>query len=190
VNGFELRPIDPERDLDLVHAWMNDPAVSRYWELAGDRASVRRYLCSQLGSAHSTPYLGVLDGEPMSYWELYRADLDRLASYYRARPYDAGVHLLFGPPAYRGRGLGAPLLRAVCAAQLAAWGRSSRVLAEPDVRNEASVRAFTRAGFRPVGEIELPEKRALLMALDRAALTAGDPEAGAAGGAGRSEAVA
>ncbi|MGV9572720.1 GNAT family N-acetyltransferase, partial [Streptomyces nigra] len=30
---------------------------------------------------------------PMSYWEIYRADLDPLARHYPARPHDIGVHL-------------------------------------------------------------------------------------------------
>jgi acetyl CoA:N6-hydroxylysine acetyl transferase len=168
VNDFELRPVDPERDVDLVHGWMNDPAVARFWDLAAERDRIARYLCEQVGSAHSTPYIGAVAGEPMSYWELYRADLDPLAAHYPAQPHDQGVHMLLGPPGYRGRGLGAPLLRMVAAAQLAADPRATRVVAEPDVRNVASVRAFARAGFRLAGELDLPDKRAALLVLDRA----------------------
>ncbi len=28
---FSLRRLDPDRDLDLVHCWMNDPEVARFW---------------------------------------------------------------------------------------------------------------------------------------------------------------
>lgn len=40
----------------------------------------------------------------MSYWELYRADLDSLAQHYPARDHDAGVHMLWGRPKAAGRG--------------------------------------------------------------------------------------
>ena len=58
------------------------------------------------GDGRSVPCLGVLDGTPMSYWEIYRADLDPLARHYPARPHDTGLHLLIGGVADRGRGLG------------------------------------------------------------------------------------
>lgn len=166
---FALRPVDPASDVALVHAWMNDPEVARFWELAVSADRVASYLCEQVGSAHSTPYIGELDGVPMSYWELYRADLDPLAGHYAARRGDAGVHLLLGPARSRGRGLGAQLLRAVAGWQLAADPVATRVVAEPDVRNARSVRAFERAGFRRVTDIDLPDKRAALMVRDRAA---------------------
>ncbi|EUA93761.1 hypothetical protein I551_8970 [Mycobacterium ulcerans str. Harvey] len=43
-------------------------------------AQIASYLFDQHCSAHSVPYLGLLDGAPISYWELYRADLDPLAA--------------------------------------------------------------------------------------------------------------
>ncbi len=61
----------------------------------------------------------------MSYWELYRADLDPLAQFYAARHHDAGIHLLLGPAQCRGRGL---------AADLCAWsppGNSTRMSGLP-----------------------------------------------------------
>ncbi|MGH3327369.1 MAG: GNAT family N-acetyltransferase [Streptomycetales bacterium] len=168
---FALHPVEPERDLDLLYAWMNDPVVARFWELAVSRQRIAGYLCDRIGSAgrppYLEPYLGSLDGAPMSYFELYRADLDPLAAHYPARPFDAGVHLLLGPPHARGRGLGAVLLHAVSGWQLASCPQATRVVAEPDVRNVASVRAFGRAGFRRAADIDLPRKRAALMVRDR-----------------------
>ncbi|WP_240110709.1 GNAT family N-acetyltransferase [Streptomyces sp. MUM 203J] len=160
---FGLRAVDPEKDAELVAAWMNDPEVSPYWELDGPVERIAAHLWTQVESGYSTPYLGCVDGTPMSYWELYRADLDPLSRYYRARPRDAGVHVLLGPPAYRGRGLGPVLLRAVTDWQLRTDPYAERVVAEPDVRNIRSVRAFERAGFRVASYLELPEKRAALM---------------------------
>lgn len=166
VTTFELRPATLD-DLPRLHAWMNDPAVARYWELAGPIDRVERHLTEQLSSAHSTAYVGWLADEPMSYWELYRADLDPLAAYYPARPYDGGIHLLLGPAEHRGRGLGARLLTVVSDGMFAADPRTTRVVAEPDVTNVASVRAFARAGFSQQGELRLPDKLAALMVRER-----------------------
>ncbi|MHC0428762.1 GNAT family N-acetyltransferase [Streptomyces sp. O3] len=166
---FQLLPVRPERDLALISRWMNDPAVAAFWELAGDKTVTAAHLSAQCdGDGRSVPCLGVLDGTPMSYWEIYRADLDPLARYYPARPHDTGIHLLIGGVADRGRGLGATLLRAVADLVLDQRPHCARVIAEPDLRNTPSVSAFLSAGFRLSAELDLPDKRAALMVRDRA----------------------
>ncbi|WP_406298796.1 acetyltransferase [Embleya sp. NBC_00888] len=173
VGRFSLHEIHPKRDLALLHAWMNDPAVAPWWELAGDEEVVRRHLATQAVYTHTNAYLGCLDDEPISYWELYRADLDDLARHYPARPHDVGIHLLVGPAARRGRGIGSVLLRAVAELVLRAAPDTMRVVAEPDVRNHASLAAFARAGFRHAGDVELPDKTAALMMRARTARESG-----------------
>ncbi|MDH6710740.1 RimJ/RimL family protein N-acetyltransferase [Kitasatospora sp. MAA19] len=173
VGEFRLRPVRLPADLDLLAGWMNDPEIAAFWELAGPPDVTERHLRAQLdGDGRSVPCLGLLDGAPMSYWEVYRADLDPLARHYPARPHDTGVHLLLGPAESRGRGLGAVLLAAL--AERILWRRPccERVVAEPDVRNRRSVRAFERAGFRSDAELDLPDKRAALMIRARLPLPA------------------
>lgn len=166
---FHLVPVRLPYDLELISRWMNDPAVAAFWELAGSEAVTEAHLLAQLdGDGRSIPFLGVLDGVPMSYWELYRADLDPIARHYPARPHDTGIHLLLGGVADRGRGVGTTLLRAVGDLVLDHRPRCARVIAEPDLRNTPSVSAFLSAGFRLSAEIDLPDKRAALMVRERA----------------------
>ncbi|MEU3827753.1 GNAT family N-acetyltransferase [Streptomyces sp. NPDC029080] len=168
VGSFQLVPLRVDQDLPLVHRWMNDPAVADFWGLAGPRKRTEDHLRAQLhGDGRCTPCLGVLDGTPMSYWEIYRADLDPLARHYPARPHDTGIHLLFGEAADRGRGRGSALLRAVADLILDRRPTCARVVAEPDLRNTPSVAAFLSAGFRFAAEVDLPDKRAALMIRDR-----------------------
>ncbi|MCX4612310.1 acetyltransferase [Streptomyces mirabilis] len=168
VGTFHLVPVRVERDLPLVSRWMNDPAVAEFWELAGPESVAEEHLRRQLdGDGRSVPCLGVLDGAPMSYWEIYRADLDLLARHYPARPHDTGLHLLVGGVANRGRGLGSALLRAVADLVLDRRPACARVVAEPDLRNMPSFAAFLSAGFRFSAEVDLPGKRAALMVRDR-----------------------
>jgi RimJ/RimL family protein N-acetyltransferase len=169
VGTLRLVPVVMDRDLRLITAWMNDPAVAAYWELAGPQEVTAAHLRTQLeGDGRSVPCLGVLDDVPMSYWEVYRADLDPIARHCRARPHDTGLHLLIGSVPDRGRGIGTALLRAVADLVLDRRPDCGRVLAEPDVRNVASVAAFLKAGFRLSDEVDLPGKRAALMVRDRA----------------------
>lgn len=161
---FTLAPVKPDKDLPIIHRWMNDPAVARHWELAGPIDRAADHLAEQRASPHTEPYLARLAGRPIGYWEVYRAAEDRLAAYYPARPDDVGIHLLIGEPDLRGLGLGTMLLATLCDAVQ----REShcRVVAEPDELNTASVRAFLAAGFTATGTITLPEKRATLVIRD------------------------
>ncbi|GAA2457251.1 GNAT family N-acetyltransferase [Streptomyces lavendulocolor] len=168
LGAFRLVPVHLARDRDLISRWMNDPAVAAFWELAGPPSVTEAHLRAQLdGDGRSVPCLGVLDTTPMSYFEIYRADLDPLARYYPARPHDTGVHLLIGGVTDRGRGVGSTLLRAVSDLVLDHRPHCARVVAEPDLRNTPSVSAFLSAGFRFSAELDLPDKRAALMIRDR-----------------------
>ncbi|UGQ13910.1 acetyltransferase [Yinghuangia sp. ASG 101] len=164
---FSFHELHIKRDLPIIHTWMNDPEIARWWHLAGDVDTTARHLAERRGLTHATTYVGCLDDEPVSYWELYRADLDPLAEHYAAQPHDVGVHLIIGPPAHRGRGLGSLLLFVVADLILRAAPDTQRVVADPDVRNAASVAAFRRAGFRRAADLALPGRTAALMIRDR-----------------------
>nr|WP_235487284.1 GNAT family N-acetyltransferase [Streptomyces roseoverticillatus] len=169
---FQLVPVRVERDLRLITRWMNDPAVAAFWKLGGPESVTETHLRARTGGdGRSIPCLGVLEGVPMSYWEIYRADLDPLARHYPARPHDTGIHLLIGKVADRGRGLGTRLLRTVADLVLEHRPSCGRVVAEPDLRNTPCVSAFLSAGFRLMAEVDLPDKRAALVVRDRALRT-------------------
>ncbi|HCA87670.1 MAG TPA: GNAT family N-acetyltransferase, partial [Streptomyces sp.] len=166
---LRLVPVRVERDLALVSRWMNDPAVAALWGLAGPAEITGVHLRAQLGGdGRSIPCLGLLDGAPMSYWEIYRADLAPVARHYPARPHDTGVHVVIGAVGDRGRGVGSCLIRAVSGLVLDNRPSCTRVVAEPDLRNTPSVAAFLRAGFRFSAEMDLPDRRAALLIRDRA----------------------
>jgi RimJ/RimL family protein N-acetyltransferase len=163
-----FRAMDPTADLDLVWGWMHQPHVVPYWRLDLPRAELGEYLRRAAADDHQTVLIGSLDGEPVSYWECYWAARDPLAAHYRAEPADQGVHLLIGPPERTGRGLDRRLLEAVVAWQLGREPATRRVVAEPDVRNLRMIHVFEQCGFRRAGELELPDKRAVLMVHERA----------------------
>lgn len=150
----------PGPDVDLLVEWMRQPHVEAYWHQAWDADRWRAELTRQFAGVHSRPCLITDNGVPFAYLEVYRVALDVLAGAYRHGPDDLGVHIAIGDTAHTGRGLGTRLLTEVTDSLLR---RVSRVVAEPDVRNVHSIRAFTRAGYQTIGEIPLPDKRALLL---------------------------
>ena len=150
-------------DLDLVHGWMQSPHIDAFWHQAWPRERWYEEIAGHLAGDAVLPVLVDLDGRPLAYVEVYRVIRDRLAGHYPQLPHDLGVHIAIGEQARTGKGLGRTLLRALAEGLLAADPACVRVVAEPDVDNAPSLRAFEAAGFRPAGKVGFPDKTAALM---------------------------
>lgn len=158
--GF--RHVTMERDFARLHAWHREPHVIPYWNLNISEARYREHLGNFLADTHQSLYIGLLDGEPMSYFESYWAKPDIIGRYYEAAPADQGIHLLIGPPEYVGKGLAAPLLQAMMRFQYQ-HAETEKLVAEPDIRNAKMIHIFHKCGFRFQKEVELPDKTGALM---------------------------
>ncbi|MFJ8586530.1 GNAT family N-acetyltransferase [Streptomyces sp. NPDC093595] len=150
-------------DLDLVHGWMQSPHIDAFWHQAWPRERWYEEIAGHLAGDAILPVLIDLDGTPLAYIEVYRVIRDRLAGHYAELPHDLGVHIAIGDAGRTGQGLGRTLLRALAEGLLAADPACTRVVAEPDVTNAPSLRAFEAAGFRPVGKVAFPDKTAALL---------------------------
>nr|WP_275942317.1 GNAT family N-acetyltransferase [Streptomyces spiramenti] len=143
--------------------WMAEPHVEAFWHQAWPRDRWAAELTAQRGGDHSLPCMVAEDGRDLAYVEIYRVDRDRLAGRYPHDPHDLGVHIAVGATGDTCRGVGRRLLGALATALLTADPACRRIVAEPDLRNAPSIRAFTAAGYRRCGEVFLPEKTAALL---------------------------
>src|SRR5215475_15432425 len=141
---FTVRDLDLAKDVDLVHTWMNQPDIAGQWGLHGSKESIAAYIGALQSGTHVRPCIGYVDGVPMSYWEIYRADLDPLARYFPFLHYDLGLNVLIGPSEYRGRGIGPRMIAAVCDDLFEEHRRTRRIVAEIDVHAGAAHRAFQK----------------------------------------------
>ncbi|MGA9287937.1 MAG: GNAT family N-acetyltransferase [Anaerobacillus sp.] len=155
-----------ERDVEMIHAWMNEEHVHPYWQLNIPIESFRNHLQKALTDSHQKLYLGLINEHPISYWEAYWVEGDITEQMYENKPYDQGIHLLIGDTDYLGQGYSLPLLRAMVSLQLKEK-RTERVIAEPDIRNKKMIHVFEKCGFAPQKPIDLPDKTGLLMVCER-----------------------
>ena len=165
-NGFDLRPAGAG-DAARIALWMAQPHIRQWWHQDWSVERWAQEITRQAAGEHSVPCVAAVDAEDFGYVELYRVRHDRLAEYYASDEHDWGVHVAIGDLTRVGRGLGRQLLRALADALLRADPACQRVVAEPDLENTPSVRAFVAAGFVQQGELQLPDKRALLMVRTR-----------------------
>lgn len=172
VDGFgevDVRPVRPAEDIDVIYDWVTRER-SRFWgmrDASRERVlEIYEYLDS-LDTHHA--YLLRRDGRPVALFQTYEPAADPVGECYDVRPGDFGIHLMIAPPdGGTEPGFTSTLLDTFLAFVLTDPGRL-RVVAEPDARNDKAIARLTRAGFVPGPQIDLPEKRAQLVFLDRAA---------------------
>lgn len=171
TTAFTFRRITDD-DLALMHRWLNEPGIVRWWE--GDDVSwdgVRSKYTERPADGYED-WLALLDGEPIG-WLGCGAATDEPEEY---APWFAlgldqtvgGIDYFVAEPGARGRGLGSTMISAFV--DQVAFGLHStwtQVAANPFVANTASWGALAKAGFRHVGDHDDPLGPCRLMALDR-----------------------
>ncbi|MGE6630936.1 GNAT family N-acetyltransferase [Bacillus sp. NPDC077027] len=156
-----------DRDVRLVHKWMQEDYVHPFWNLNIPFSQFEKHFYKAIHDPHQTLYLGTIDGKPMSYFEAYNVKGDVIEKYYESAPHDQGIHLLIGEPTYVGKGLAGPLLREMTNFQFQQNKQTKKIVAEPDIRNEKMIHVFETCGFERVKSVKLPDKTGLLMFCDR-----------------------
>ena len=186
VVDIDLRPLE-HADLALLHTWLNDPEVVRWWE-GNDvswEAVVRDY---GPGSDERTEHwLALVEGDPVGWIQCYAiADYaeEGEVRHWRAlgiEPTAAGIDYLVGEPTRRGQGVGTAMIRAFVAEVV--FGRHpgwTQVAASPLAANTASLRALAKAGFVPGGTFVDEHGPAQLMVRERATADREPPTDGSA----------
>ncbi len=163
---ISFKPFTMEDDFQKIYRWMHEPHVIPYWQLNLPKEKLKKHMKKASTDSHQTLYIGCVNEDPMSYWEAYWVQGDIVEKYYDPAPYDQGIHLLIGDPSYLGKGLALPLLKEMVAFQFK-WSKTTKLIAEPDHRNEKMIHVFEQCGFKKVKKINLPDKTAWLMFCER-----------------------
>lgn len=151
--------LDPDGDLDTIHAWVTAPGTE-FWGLGGlSREELRDTYAfvDSLPTHHA--YLLRVDGGPVALLQVYDPADDPLGECYDVQPGDVGIHLLVG--ARVRPGASARLFGAIVSFARDLPG-ARRIVAEPDVRNDRALARMVRTGFVAGPVIDLPHKRAQL----------------------------
>ncbi|MCU0267188.1 MAG: acetyltransferase [Acidimicrobiales bacterium] len=161
-----------EDDLALLHRWLQDPDVVRWWE--GDDVSWEAVQRDYGPGSPDPPehWLALVDGVEVGWLQCYPAldDPEESEAWFAhgVRRSAAGIDYLIGAPANRGRGLGALLIgrfvEEIVFGRHPAW---TQVCASPLAANTASWRALEKAGFRPVATLDDATGPCTLMVRDR-----------------------
>ncbi|KAK1623367.1 acyl-CoA N-acyltransferase [Colletotrichum phormii] len=149
-------------DTDLLQSWLANPRVQKFW---GDYSP--EFLSNALSSKHSFPVIGMWDGVPFGYFEIYWVKEDILGQKLGsdAGDYDRGIHVFVGEEWARGR---VPAwLTSLVHWCLTDDYRTMHVCLEPRIDNARFLQHLQYAGFAKEREVAFPHKQSYLMKLNR-----------------------
>jgi aminoglycoside 6'-N-acetyltransferase len=160
------------RDLPLLREWLEREHVRRWWRVPIEDA-MAEYATSAEGSAPTENYLIVADDRPVGLAQTYLvSDYPEWEAIVHVGPGVAGVDLFIGDSDAIGRGLGPRVLTEFVESVVFADPATIACVATVEEANRRSLRAFEKAGFRPVREVEEDGVPHRLLRLDRPARAA------------------
>jgi aminoglycoside 6'-N-acetyltransferase len=159
---IEFAPLT-EDDLPQVEEWLRREHVARWWR-EDISESLAEYRAALEGREPTDHYLIVVDGRAVGMIQTYLvSDYPDWEEVVQVGPDVAGVDIMIGEEELIGRGLGPQILSAF----VRDFVKAPAVVATVEEPNRRSWRAFEKAGFRHVRDVEedgLPHR---LMRLDR-----------------------
>ena len=129
-----------EGDVELLVRWHADPDVARYWD---DETFTADEIRARLERTDVGAYVVEADGEPVGYLQAWWEDDESLRG---------GIDMFLVANA-RGRRLGPDAARAL-ASHLTDERGWTQVTVDPYAWNEPAIRAWRRAGFELVDDLE------------------------------------
>lgn len=145
-------------DTDLLKQWHANPRVNKFW---GDWKE--GFLEEMLAKQHTFPVIGLWDGVPFGYFELYWVKEDLLGWTIggEANDWDRGLHVMVGEEWSRGR---VPQWLS----SLEHWcyladSRTMSICLEPRVDNERFLRLLAENGFHRERTVSFVHKRSWLV---------------------------
>ncbi|WP_292898263.1 MULTISPECIES: GNAT family N-acetyltransferase [unclassified Nitratireductor] len=166
---IDFTPVTAEH-YPLLLDWLHRPHVRRWW---GEPETELEYIRDMVeGRDSSRPFLILLDGNPIGYIQYWFVADNRGPEILVDEPWVAelpddavGVDLSIGEEALLSRGIGSRSVKQMVH-RLVGKGYTNIVI-DPERENSRAVRAYEKAGFRPIPHLEGRSGSALIMQYDK-----------------------
>lgn len=159
LGRFHICPLQMPGDMPLVHSWVTLP-YAKYWGMQGFTVEdVRRGYEEIL--RHADTFIGYREEQPVFLLETYHPKDDPVGEHFTVQPGDRGMHILVAPAEKPIHEFTWTIFKVVMEF-LFDDPSVTRVVVEPDVRNEKIHALNRRAGFQYQKVIQLGHKTAHL----------------------------
>jgi len=164
-----------EKDLPLMHRWLNTPHVSEWWSLDGNHHTsmkevIKHYSPRIKGEEAVDVFIIIYDGKPIGMIqtcclddepeEKAKVGIDRSC---------AGIDLFIGEEEYVHRKLGSGIIRKFLKEVVFKKYNVDCCIIDPQVENKIAIRAYEKAGFKYFKTIwyEKDRQREHILVIDR-----------------------
>ena len=145
-------------DLALLHRWLQEPHVVRWWGEPLSFAEIEAKYHPRIDGTEPT-HVFIMEHEqcPMGLIQWYKwSDYPAHAAKLQAEPYSAGIDLTIGESEYLGRGIGSAAIRRFVRDVVFADPAITAIFCDPEEANPRSLGAFRKAGFDVLRTVTLP----------------------------------
>jgi RimJ/RimL family protein N-acetyltransferase len=162
---IRFEPVSAEH-FALLERWLAAPHMKEWW---GDPTEELGFIRDMVENRDTTrPFLIMMDDRPIGYIQYWFIGHHQNEEWLASHPWlselpsdTVGVDLSIGEPDLLSRGIGSRAVRAFVEMLMADGHRS--IIIDPDPANLRAVRAYEKAGFRPVPALVGRSKDALSM---------------------------
>jgi RimJ/RimL family protein N-acetyltransferase len=167
AGAITFRPLS-ETDLSLIHGWLNNPEVARFYGLDLENLTrptldqvVEHYMPRIRGERPTFCYVMMSGRRPAGFIQTYR--VGDYPDYARAIEYDEdawAIDLFIGEDDCRGRGFGSRALVRFLESEVFTRPGVEVAVISPNPNNKRAIRAYERAGFRHLKTVWMPPEKA------------------------------
>jgi aminoglycoside 6'-N-acetyltransferase len=152
-----------EEDLDVIRRWLLEPHVRRWWDdgvkTPYPGAEIEEYRDAIKGKDPTYHYLATIDKRPAGMFQHYRiSDSPEYAEALALGEDAVGVDLFIGEADLVGKGHGPAMLRQFLRDVAFPFHGIEVCVIGPSVKNVAAIRAYEKAGFRALKEVQVPDE--------------------------------
>jgi aminoglycoside 6'-N-acetyltransferase len=143
-----------EKDLPLLHRWLNTPHVSEWWSLEGNHHPsmeevVRHYSPRITGKEPVDVYIIIYNDKAIGMIQCYYLDDEpEEKAVFGIDRSSAGIDLFIGEEAYVHRGLGSNIISDFLRQVVFKKYDVECCVIDPQVQNKIAIRAYEKAGFK------------------------------------------
>jgi hypothetical protein len=166
-DSIRIRPLDIEQDAADIHDWVNRD-YAKFWGMQGSTLEQVRRRYSPEGLHGEKAYIGVLQstGRKVIMFLTFWAKDDPFGRHFDVREGDIGVHTFVAPGSDRIKDITYYIMKSM-QYHMFSIPRTTRIVGEPDIRNEKVLVRLLQVGYLLGQALYLPHKTARFIHLTR-----------------------
>lgn len=147
-----------KKDLPMFFSWVKKPHIAKWWKSDTYEKFVEKYRPKISAQNYVYPFIIYINEKPIGYIQYYLADKadDGWWCKQQGQPVGTvGMDIIIGEEEYIGKGFG-PIFIKKFIEKIFKETKVSKIIIDPDVKNEAAIRCYEKVGFVRVREIDSP----------------------------------